>query len=249
MAVTPVQVSFQGNLQGVTTEGALTPVQFNATLSAQDSAAQLGITVLPSDTDKLVDLSDDPGTSTKQVLFMMKSTQNVQFVLNGDPALTFAVNAGFPFFIPGQPEIRNIRFTSLAAVAAQIFITRVFGVSTLPTIGPGGGGALPVDAASLTYDEASVAGAGAVLDPSVLRVRIATDEEEPLVYLAALGAGSDGRRVSFQVVSGMLDAVLLPNSLSEGLDGPPGSTYTLSPLEPFVTFEADITRKTWWKVG
>jgi len=142
MVVTPVQVTFQGALQGATNEGAMTPVQFSALLNAQDVDTQMSVTVSPGDVNKLVDMPDNQGVASgKQVLFMMKSTQNVQFVLNGVPALTFAINAGFPFFIPGQPEVTQIEFTSLSATAAKVFITRVFGISTLPTIGAGGGGA------------------------------------------------------------------------------------------------------------
>jgi len=91
-------------------------------------------------------------------------------------------------------------------------------------------------------------GSGCV-SPNASIVRFPTDTEEPLIYLASVADGADGRLVTFRITSGFLDAILLPNDLSEGINGPPGSTYTLSALEASATFEADVARKIWWKVG
>jgi hypothetical protein len=88
---------------------------------------------------------------------------------------------------------------------------------------------------------------GCVL-PGTTIVRISTDTEEPQIYLAPVDDGADGRLITFRITSGFLDAILLPADLADGINGPPGSSYTFSPQEAAVTFEADVAARTWWKV-
>jgi hypothetical protein len=87
------------------------------------------------------------------------------------------------------------------------------------------------------------------VSPNATTVRFSTDTLEPLIYLASVAAGADGRQVTFVHTSGFLDAILLPDDLSEGVNGPPGATYTFPALDSFATFEADIAGNIWRKVG
>lgn len=90
---------------------------------------------------------------------------------------------------------------------------------------------------------------GGCVSPDATVVRFNTDTAEPLIYLASVAAGADGRLVTFIRTSGFLDATLLPDNLSEGINGPPGSTYTFPALDDSATFQADIAGNIWQKVA
>jgi hypothetical protein len=76
-------------------------------------------------------------------------------------------------------------------------------------------------------------------------VRFTTDDNEPQLYLPSVASGDDGRQVVFVHTSGDLDAILLPNSLTEGVNGLPGASYTFPALDVAATFEADVAGNIW----
>jgi hypothetical protein len=79
-------------------------------------------------------------------------------------------------------------------------------------------------------------------------VTIDTTDFEPLLFLPPMSDGPNGRSVTFRIVAGFLSAIINPAGLDEGVNGPPGSIYVLDALEGSVTFRADTSRQTWWKV-
>lgn len=80
-------------------------------------------------------------------------------------------------------------------------------------------------------------------------VRISTAAGEPQIFLPSVVDSGDGHRITFLIWEGALDAILQPVNLTEGVNGPPGSSYRLSALAASATFQADVARKTWWKVS
>jgi len=78
-------------------------------------------------------------------------------------------------------------------------------------------------------------------------VKVNTDAFEWLMFLPALASVPDGKTIIFKSISGFLDAIINPNNLAEGVNGPPGTAYTLNPGN-FVTLRADKPALTWWIV-
>jgi len=119
----------------------LTPVSLNFLLTQQDAHSQQTVVVEPGDVLKVVALSASPGGSgTAQTFLMIRSDQDVQVRLNGVADLAFSVSKNGPFVLPGLPEVTQLEFTSVVAVDAKVFITKVSGTQSLPVPSGGGGG-------------------------------------------------------------------------------------------------------------
>lgn len=80
-------------------------------------------------------------------------------------------------------------------------------------------------------------------------VRFNTIDNEPQLYLPSVADGDDGRQIVFEHTDGMLDAILLPDSLTEGVDGLPGASYTFPALDQAATFQADVANNIWRKIS
>lgn len=128
-----IQSKLIGSLQGVTCQGALTPVPIKFILDEQDAHNQLTVVVEPTDINKLVVLPSMQGPAgAAQTLLMLSTDQNVQVRLNNIGDLTFSMSAAGPLVIPGLPDITQLEFTGIAGVEANVFITKIIGTQTLP---------------------------------------------------------------------------------------------------------------------
>jgi len=136
-----IETRITGQLTGATREGMLTPVSLNFLLTQQDAHSQQTVVVEPGDVLKVVALPASPGGSgTAQTFLMIRSDQDVQVRLNGVADLAFSVSKNGPFVLPGLPEVTQLEFTSVVAVDAKVFITKVSGTQSLPAPSGGGGG-------------------------------------------------------------------------------------------------------------
>ena len=127
----PIRTLLRGNLSGTTEGGALPFIPFELQLDDQDTHGHTVVTVEDGDTLKPCVLPVSPQQAgTKQTLFMMVSTGNVQVRLNGLADLTFAIGPG-PFILPGLPEITQVDFTSLVAAEVKVSVTKLFGTTLL----------------------------------------------------------------------------------------------------------------------
>jgi len=79
-------------------------------------------------------------------------------------------------------------------------------------------------------------------------VTVDTTNFEPLLFFPSVGSVPDGSSLTIRIVAGSLSAILNPNSLTEGINGPPGSTFILDAVVGMAVFRADRSRSTWWLV-
>ena len=143
MADAVPQAKLVGNLQGSTTEGSLTAINWLFTLSEQDVHLQLSTCIEQGDTNKAVALPSGLGPSgAGQTLFLLKPDQDVQIRLNGVSAMTWNISGGAPFIIAGTPEIELVEFTSLVSEQTKVFVTKILDTTALPI--PSGSPSSPV---------------------------------------------------------------------------------------------------------
>ncbi len=134
----PIRTLLRGNLSGNTEGGTLPFIPFELTLDDQATHDHVVVTVEDGDVLKPCVLPASPQqASTKQTLFVLVASGQVQVRLNATPELTFNIGANAPLIIGGLPEITQLHLTSLVAVEVKASVTKVFGATSLTDPAPG----------------------------------------------------------------------------------------------------------------